>query len=271
MKGIVLSGGSGTRLRPLTGVPDPQNPEKTKKQLNNKHLLPIFNKQMIMYPILKLYEAEISEIMVITGGEKPGDFLELLGSGRDLWIDGKKISVELTFRYQDIAGGIAQALGLCESFVNNDKCVVILGDNIIEDDILPFVKEFQNCSGAKILLKPVQDPHHFGVADLENGKIVKITEKPLKNSTQSNLAVVGCYMYDSYVWEIISKIKPSNRGELEITDVNNAYLRRGCLSFNILEGFWLDSGSSYQHLLQAAMWAAKKEGIDLNKLGCDNN
>lgn len=264
MKGIILAGGTGSRLLPLTGVIDPQDQNKTKKYINNKHLLPIYNKSMIVHPILKLYDAGIKEILIITGGEKPGDFLEIFSDGRNLWLDGRNVSVELTFRYQSKSGGIAEALSLCESFVNNDKCVVILGDNIIEDDLSPFVKEFKNSHGAKVLLKEVADPHHFGVARLENNKVVEIIEKP--KDPPSNLAVIGCYFYDSNVWNILPNLKPSRRNELEITDVNNEYIKRECLSYGILNGFWLDSGSSFQHLLKASMWTAKQEGVDLQKI-----
>lgn len=266
MKGLVLAGGTGSRLRPLTGVPDPRDPSKTKKQIDNKHLLPIYNKQMILHPILKLYKAGITNIMIITGGEKPGDFMELLGSGRDLWIGDEKISVELTFRYQDRAGGIAEALSLCEDFVDNEKCVCILGDNLIEDDIAPYVESFQKTRGARVLLKEVPDPCHFGVARIAGDKIVEIIEKPSPDNVPSNFAVIGCYMYDRQVWDLIPQLKPSKRGELEITDVNNEYIRRECLTYDIVKGFWLDSGSSFQHLLRAAMWTAKNEGVDIEKI-----
>lgn len=266
MKGLILAGGTGSRLRPLTGVPDPQNPALTKKQINNKHLLSVFNKQMVLHPILKLYRAGITNIMIITGGEKPGDFLELLGSGRDLWIDNEKISVELTFRFQDKSGGIAEALSLCEDFVDNEKCVVILGDNLIEDDLSPFVESFKNERGAKILLKEVPDPHHFGVAKVEGDRVVSITEKPGKDETPSNLAVIGCYFFDRQVWDIIPTLKPSRRAELEITDVNNEYIRRGCMTYAEIKGFWLDSGSSFSHLLKASIWTAQQSGEDISKI-----
>lgn len=219
-----------------------------------------------MYPILKLFKAGIKDIMVVTGGEKPGDFMELLGSGRDLWVGEEKISVELTFRYQDRAGGIAEALSLCEDFVDNEKCVCILGDNIIEDDISDFVHSFEYSRGAKVLLKEVPDPHYFGVARLEDDKIVEIIEKPKIGETPSNLAVIGCYMYDRQCWDMIPYLKPSKRGELEITDINNEYIARDCLSYDIVKGFWLDSGSSFEHLLKAALWCAKSNGTDIAKM-----
>lgn len=258
VKGLVLAGGQGTRLQPLTVLPDPHNPKVIKKAIGNKHLLPIYDRQMILYPIEKLYRAGITDIMIVTGGEKPGDFLELLGSGRDLWVDGEKLSVELTFRYQDRSGGIAEALSLCRDFVDGHRCVCILGDNIFEADLNPYVEEFKKQDGAKVLLKEVPDPHHFGVADVRSGKVVKIVEKP-KGTPPSNLAVIGCYMYDSSVWDILPDLKPSGRGELEITDVNNEYIARDKLTYNIIDGFWLDSGSSFDHLLNASLWMANKK------------
>lgn len=222
MKGIVLAGGTGSRLHPLTKV-------------TNKHLLPVGKYPMIFYPIYKLSKAGIKEILIITGREHMGDVIELLGSGRDFNLD-------FTFKVQDKAGGIAEALGLAENFVKNDKCVVILGDNIFEDDISEFVSDFEKQkSGAKILLKEVKDPSRFGVAEIKDGKIISIEEKP--KEPRSNFAVTGIYMYDFMVFEIIKTLKPSQRGELEITDVNNRYIEKGNLTYNILKGWWTDAGT----------------------------
>jgi glucose-1-phosphate thymidylyltransferase len=222
MKGIVLAGGTGSRLTPLTNV-------------TNKHLLPVGKYPMIFYPIYQLKQAGMTEILIVTGREHMGDVIELLGSGSEY-------GVEFTLKVQDAAGGIAQALGLAEHFVNGDKCAVILGDNIVEDDITPFVEFFsKQKSGARIFLKEVTDPQRFGVPELKDGKIISIEEKP--KYPKSNLAVTGIYMYDSEVFEIIKTLKPSSRGELEITDVNNAYIQRGTLTYGILEGWWTDAGT----------------------------
>lgn len=222
MKGIILAGGTGSRLLPLTKV-------------TNKHLLPVGRYPMIFYPIYKLKQAKIYEILVVTGREHMGDVIELLGSGRDF-------GVEFTFKVQDEAGGIAQALGLARHFVGNDRCVVILGDNIFEDDITPYVENYKKQEkGAKILLKEVPDPNRFGVPEIKDGKIIKIEEKP--KEPKSNFAVTGIYMYDSEVFDIIKTLKPSARGELEITDVNNTYLEKGLLTYDILKGWWTDAGT----------------------------
>jgi glucose-1-phosphate thymidylyltransferase len=190
---------------------------------------------MIFYPIYRLKKAGITEILVVTGREHMGDVLELLGSGQDF-------GVEFTYRVQDRAGGIAEALGLARNFVGDGRCVVILGDNIFEDDISPFVRDFvAQKAGAKILLKEVPDPRRFGVAELREGKIVAIEEKP--ENPKSRYAVTGIYMYDAEVFEIIKTLKPSQRGELEITDVNNAYIARGTLTYGILKGWWTDAGT----------------------------
>lgn len=222
MKGVILAGGTGSRLLPLTRV-------------TNKHLLPVGRYPMIFYPIHKLKQAGIYEILIVTGREHMGDVIELLGSGRDL-------GVEFTYKVQDEAGGIAQALGLAKHFVGNDNCVVILGDNIFEDDITPYVNNYKNQEeGAKILLKEVLDPHRFGVPEIKDGKILRIEEKP--KNPKSNFAVTGIYMYDPEVFEIIKTLKPSARGELEITDVNNTYLEKGKLTYDILKGWWTDAGT----------------------------
>lgn len=247
MKGIILAGGFGTRLYPLTRV-------------TNKHLLPVYRKPMIYYPLETLVNAGIKDIMIVTGGESAGDFLKLLGSGKEFGLK------EIHFAYQEEALGIAQALSLAEDFADGEKIVVILGDNIIEDNISSFVKEYEKqefeienkkVGGAKIFLKEVPDPERFGVPEIKDGKIINIEEKPKK--PKSNYAVTGLYMYDNQVFEVIRNLKPSLRGELEITDVNNFYLRQGTLTYNILKGFWTDAGT-FDSLLRATILVAKKEG-----------
>jgi glucose-1-phosphate thymidylyltransferase len=222
MKGIILAGGTGSRLYPLTKV-------------TNKHLLPVGKYPMIFHAVAKLKEANIREILVVTGKEHMGDVVSLLGSGRDLGIN-------FTFKVQDEAGGIAQALGLAEHFVGEDQIVVILGDNVFEDSIADFVENFRRQStGAKILIQEVPDPQRFGVPELMGDQIVSIEEKP--QVPQSNYAVTGIYMYDSSVFDIIRTLRPSGRGELEITDVNNAYIERSQLTFDVLKGWWTDAGT----------------------------
>ena len=222
MKGIVLAGGSGTRLFPLTKV-------------TNKHLLPIGKVPMVYHPIKKLLEAGITEILVVTGLDHMGHVVGLLGSGKDL-------NCEFTYRVQDEAGGIAQALGLARQFANGHRMVVILGDNIFEDPLTEYVKNFAvQKSGARIILKEVADPERFGVAELKGDRVIGIEEKPQK--PKSNLAVTGVYMYDSQVFEIIRTLKPSGRGEMEITDVNNAYIQRGELAYDVFKGWWTDAGT----------------------------
>ncbi|MFD0697770.1 sugar phosphate nucleotidyltransferase [Paenibacillus sp. GCM10027628] len=222
MKGIILAGGTGTRLFPLTKV-------------TNKHLLPVGKYPMIFYSVAKLKEAGILDILIVTGKEHMGDVVNLLGSGQEL-------GVSFTYKVQDEAGGIAQALGLAEQFVNNDRMVVILGDNIFADRIVPFVNNFiVQKSGAKILIQKVQDPQRYGVPVLEGNKIVSIEEKPHKPKSQ--YAVTGIYMFDNSVFDIIKTLVPSGRGELEITDVNNAYISRNDLTYDILQGWWTDAGT----------------------------
>lgn len=242
MKGAVLAGGLGTRLYPLTKV-------------TNKHLLPIYRKPMIYYPIETLVEAGIYDIMIVTGGESAGDFLRLLGNGKEFGLR------HLNYTYQEGERGIADALKLCEHFAEGEKLVIILGDNILEESIRPYVEEFESQEkGAKILLKEVPDAHRFGVAEVKDGKIIKIEEKPAHPRT--NLAQTGVYMYDNQVFEIIRGIKPSSRGELEITDVNNIYIERGEMTFNILKGWWTDAGT-FESLLRANLLVAKKRGFNL--------
>lgn len=242
MKGIVLAGGTGSRLFPLTKV-------------TNKHLLPVGNYPMIYYPIAKLKEAGINDVFIVTGKEHAGAIVNLLGSGYEM-------GLKFTYRIQDQAGGIAQALGLAEEFVGNDQCVVILGDNIFEDSITGFVENFKNQkTGAKILIKEVPDPHRYGVPELKGDNIVSIEEKP--KNPKSNYSVTGIYMYDSEVFNIIKTLKPSGRGELEITDVNNAYIKKGNLTYNVLQGWWTDAGT-FESLARANE-LARKIVLDLTK------
>lgn len=223
MKGVILAGGLGTRLEPLTRV-------------TNKHLLPVYNQPMIFYPIHTLVQAGIKDILIVTGGNNSGDFLKLLGNGEEFGIHG------IHYAYQAGEGGIADALRLAEHFVGKDKFVVILGDNVLDSSIKPFVEEFKKQkSGARILLKQVPDPERFGVVRFDNNKIVSIVEKP--KNPPSDYIVTGVYMYDSLAFEFIRKLKPSKRGELEITDVNNMYLSRARLFYNILDGNWTDCGT----------------------------
>ena len=236
MNGVVLAGGLGRRLDPLTRV-------------TNKHLLPIYDQPMIHYPIQCLIGAGISEIMIVTGGEHAGDFLRLLGTGKRLGVK------ELQYTYQEGQGGIADALKLAEDFAEGGKVCVILGDNIIERNICGAVEKFlEQPSGARIILKEVDDPHRFGVARVEDGRVVEIIEKPA--DSPSNLAVTGIYMYDSAVFEFARLLVPSARGELEITDVNNAYIERGDLTYETLEGWWTDAGT-FDSLLRANTLVAR--------------
>ena len=240
LKGVILAGGLGKRLYPLT-------------RISNKHLLPVYNKPMIYYPIETLVDAGIKDILIVTGGNHAGEFLRLLGNGSQFGLK------HINYTYQEGEGGIADALKLAEHFADNDKIVVMLGDNIIEKDIKGPVEEFRKQpKGAKILLKKVDDPKRFGVAEFKGKKIVSIEEKPKK--PKSDYAVTGIYMYDSKVFEIAKTLKPSRRGELEITDVNNAYIKRGELTYSILDGWWTDSGT-FESLLKANMLAAKQSVI----------
>ena len=219
MKGILLAGGTGSRLRPLTFV-------------TNKHLLPVYDLPMIFYPLQTLLDAGIREIMVISSNEHTGDIMRLLGSGKE-W------GVHFTFEIQEKAGGIAQALGLAENFAAGESVAVILGDNIFEDNFKQAVQSFK--SGARIFLKKVADPERFGVPTLLGKKVVKIVEKPKKPA--SDFAVTGFYLFDKYVFEIIKTLKPSGRGELEITDVNNCYLEHDAMDARQVKGFWSDAGT----------------------------
>ncbi|MBV8332094.1 MAG: NTP transferase domain-containing protein [Candidatus Eremiobacteraeota bacterium] len=236
MKGVILAGGLGTRLRPLTKV-------------TNKHLLPIYDKPMIYYPIETLCKAGIRDIMIVTGGSSAGDFLRLLGNGAEFGLK------DIFYTYQEGEGGIADALRLCEHFAEGSRIAVILGDNIIQDDISPFVRKFERQdSGARILLKHVDDPQRFGVPELDGDRIVRIDEKPAE--PKSSYAVTGIYMYDRRVFDFIRKLRPSNRGELEITDVNNAYIREGDLFYDVLDGWWTDAGT-FESLFHANQLVAR--------------
>lgn len=229
MKGIILAGGTGSRLYPLT-------------KITNKHLLPVGKYPMIYHAIFKLKEAAIDDILIVTGREHMGDVVNLLGSGAEF-------GLTFTYKVQDEAGGIAQALGLAENFVNGDQMVVILGDNVFSESIVPFVESFKEQQrGAKILIKEVPDPHRYGVPELSGNKIVSIEEKPAV--PKSKYAVTGIYMYDDKVFDIIRTLTPSSRCELEITDVNNAYIRSNQLTYNILGGWWTDAGT-HASLLKA--------------------
>lgn len=222
MKGIILAGGTGSRLYPLTKV-------------TNKHLLPVGKYPMIFHSVYKLKQAGIVDILIVTGKDHMGDVVNLLGSGNDM-------GVTFTYKVQDEAGGIAQALDLAKHFVGNDQMTVILGDNVFSDDIVTYVDNFRvQGTGAKILIQEVSDPQRFGVPEIEGTRIVSIEEKP--QLPKSNYAVTGIYMFDSQVFDIIKTLKPSGRGELEITDVNNAYIQKGELSFDILQGWWTDAGT----------------------------
>lgn len=219
MKGVILAGGSGSRLMPMTKV-------------TNKHLLNVYNKPMIYYPLQTLLDAGINQIMIVSGKGHAGHFLELLGSGKDF-------DAKFTFEIQEEAGGIAQALGLAEDFADNEPVAVILGDNIFEDNLKKEIQNFKE--GAKIFLKEVKDPQRFGVAEIKGDKIVSIEEKP--KEPKSKLCVTGLYIYDAKVFDIIKTLKPSDRGELEITDVNNHYVKEGKMTFAKVKGFWSDAGT----------------------------
>ncbi|HIH75350.1 MAG TPA: NTP transferase domain-containing protein [Methanosarcina sp.] len=232
MKGIILAGGTGSRLYPLTKV-------------TNKHLLPVYDKPMIFYPIQTLIDAGIKEIMIVSGRGHAGHFLELLGSGADL-------GVKFTYEIQEEAGGIAQALGLAENFADEDDVVVILGDNIFQDSIRGDVSNFKG--GAKIFLKEVSDACRFGVAELEGNKVIGIEEKP--REPKSNFAVTGLYIYSNNVFKVIKTLKPSARGELEITDVNNYFVNDRTMEYRILDGFWSDAGT-FESLLRAGLLIQK--------------
>ncbi len=237
IKGVILAGGLGSRLEPLT-------------RITNKHLLPVYNKPMIYYSVKNLVDAGIEDIMIVTGGNNAGDFLRLLGNGSEFGLKG------IQYSYQRGEGGIADALKLAEHFADNNKIVVILGDNLFEKSLRDYVDKFKiQEKGARILLKEIDEPQRFGVAEVKSGKIVSIEEKP--KLPKSSFAVTGIYMYDAQVFDIIRTIKPSIRGELEITDVNNAYLKKGELSYDMLDGWWTDCGT-FDSLLRANNLIAEK-------------
>ena len=236
MKGVILAGGLGTRLYPLTKV-------------TNKHLLPVYDKPMIYYPIQTLINAGIDDILIVTGGNNAGDFLKLLGNGKEFGLK------HINYTYQEGEGGIAEALGLAEFFASGEKICVVLGDNLIEKNIRKAVEKFRKQKeGAKILLKEVPDPQRFGVAELQGDRIVQIEEKPEKPKSQ--YAVIGIYLFDQEVFNFIKTLKPSDRGELEITDVNNRYIEKGLMTWDILEGWWTDAGT-FESLLRANQLVAQ--------------
>jgi glucose-1-phosphate thymidylyltransferase len=228
MKGVILAGGTGSRLHPLT-------------RITNKHLLPVYKKPMIFYPIETLVDAGVDEVMLVTGGNHAGEFLPLLGNGSEFGLKG------LRFSYQARPGGIAEALGLCEDFVDGDKVVVMLGDNILGESIAPYVENFRRQQhGARLLLKEIEDPahlRHLGVPIFgKDDKLTFIREKP--ETPPSPYAVIGVYLYDASVFDVVKHLEPSGRGELEITDVNNAYVDRGAMEYDVIKGFWGDAGES---------------------------
>jgi len=236
IRGVILAGGLGSRLHPLTDV-------------TNKHLLPVYNRPMIYYPVQTLVEAGIHDILIVTGGNNAGDFLRLLGNGKQFGLK------HINYTYQKGEGGIAEALSLAEHFAHGGKVVVILGDNIIEKGIGKSVEAFRKQDdGARVLLKEVEDPERFGVAEVRGDRLVGIEEKPKK--PKSRYIVTGIYMYDARVFDIIRTLKPSGRGELEITDVNNAYIQRGEMQYDLLEGWWSDAGT-FDSLLRANQLVAE--------------
>lgn len=247
MKGIILAGGNGRRLDPITHV-------------TNKHLLAVYDKPMIFYPLRTLLDAGIKDILIITGKEHAGGFLRLLGSG-------KSFGCRFAYEVQEEAGGIAQALGLAEDFADGENCAVILGDNIYEDNFSEYINSFQNSKGAHIFLKDIEDAHRFGVAEVDGDRIINIEEKP--KNPKTTYAVTGLYLYDSEVFEVIKTLKPSGRGELEITDVNNHYISKKSMKFSFVQGDWTDAGT-FESLFRANRVARKivltQQGVNLNVL-----
>jgi glucose-1-phosphate thymidylyltransferase len=243
MRGVVLAGGQATRLRPLTKV-------------TNKHLLPVLDKPMIYYPIEFLVRSGVQDIMVVTGGNHAGEFLRLLGSGQEFGLR------HLQYAYQDKPGGIAQALSLAEDFVAGDRFVVILGDNVFEHAVPGAVARFAaQPSGARVLVAQVPNPRAYGVPVIESGRLIAVEEKPAQ--PKCDLAVVGLYMLDGQAFDIIRTLTPSGRGELEITDVNNAYIERGEMEYDILDGWWLDAGENHEALLKANLVVARESGVNV--------
>jgi glucose-1-phosphate thymidylyltransferase len=237
MKGVILAGGLGTRLHPLT-------------KITNKHLLPVYDKPMIYYPIKTLINAGIEDILIVTGGNDAGDFLRLIGNGKEFGLK------HINYTYQEGEGGIADALSLAEFFADKENICVVLGDNIIEKNIRSAVEAFKRQKrGAKIILKEVPDPGRFGVPELDGDRVVRIEEKP--KFPKSKYAIIGIYLYDNTVFDIIKTLKPSDRGELEITDVNNTYINKGEMTWEILDGWWTDAGT-FGSLLKASQLVAEK-------------
>lgn len=235
MKGVILAGGLGTRLRPLTLI-------------TNKHLLPVYNKPMILYPLETLKQSDITDIMIVCGKEHGGHFMNFLGSGKDY-------GVKLSYALQHGSGGIAEALGLAADFVGSDKVAVILGDNLFENNFLQSVQKFESLKGAMVFLKKVSDPQRFGVAEVKGGKITNVIEKP--KEPKSDLAIVGFYLYDHDVFSKIKQLKPSQRNELEITDIQDSYLKEDRLYYGVVEGFWSDAGT-FESLHKSAAWIASQ-------------
>jgi glucose-1-phosphate thymidylyltransferase len=244
MKGVILAGGLGSRLLPMTRV-------------TNKHLLPVYDRPMIYYPIQQLVHAGIRDILVVTGGDSAGDFLKLLRNGHDFGLE------HLRYAYQEGEGGIAEALGLAEYFAAGEPIAVLLGDNIFQDPMKEAVDAFQRTStGAMILLKEVDDPERFGVATVDGGRVVEIVEKPMR--PVSHLAVTGCYLYDSRVFDVIHTLEPSGRGELEITDVNNRYIEWGDMQHHVVSGWWTDAGTVESLRRASNLVAQDRENVVLN-------
>ena len=243
MKGIVLAGGLGSRLHPLT-------------RITNKHLLPIYNKPMVYYPIEMLVEAGITDILLVTGGNSAGDFFRLIRNGEDFGLS------RMNYAYQLGEGGIAEALGLAREFVGQDRMAVVLGDNILQYGVKRAVEAFrEQPSGARIMLKEVDHPQEYGIAEIDGARIRRIIEKP--KEPPGNLAVIGVYLYGPDVFDIIPTLTPSGRRELEITDVNNAYIERGELMYDRVEGWWLDAGENHAALLKANLTVARELGVEI--------
>ena len=243
MKGVVLAGGLGTRLHPLT-------------KITNKHLLPIYKKPMIFYPLEMLADAGIDDVLLVTGGNSAGDFMRLIGNGRDFGFS------RLNYSYQEGQGGIADALSLAENFVDGEKFIVVLGDNLLEKSIRSGIEAFkQQEKGARIYLKEVDHPWEYGIAEVTNDKIVRVIEKP--KNPPGNLAVIGLYMYPPDVFDFIKTLSPSARGELEITDVNNMYIEKGEMQYDVLDGWWMDAGENPEGLLEANIKVARHEGVKI--------
>ena len=243
MKGVVLAGGLGARLDPLT-------------RITNKHLLPVYDRPMIFYPLQMLVDAGIRDIMIVTGGAYAGDFLRLIGNGEDFGLS------RINYAYQKGNGGIAEALGLTRDFVGNDKVVVALGDNILEKGIRAGIEAFARQErGGRIFLKAVEHPWEYGIAEVEGERIRRVVEKP--KDPPGNLAVIGVYMYPPDVFDIIPTLKPSGRGELEITDVTNAYIAKGEMEYEVLDGWWMDAGENPEALLRANLTVARQAGVKI--------